>query len=154
MAPGFRTNDNIIVIVPNSEFVVKPVTNWTATDRQVRFSLAVGVSYGSDPEEVRSILHSVAGQNPDVLSAPAPNVIFIGFGESSLDFELRYWTVAQVQTPLVLKSDLYFALFRALKERGIQIPYPQRDIHLTTESAALRIDSGTSLEIHDGPRLP
>ncbi len=148
-----RTNDNIIVIIPNSDFIVKPVINWTATDRQVRFSLPVGVSYGCDPEEVRSILQSVAVQNPDVLPEPSPDVIFTGFGDSSLDFELRYWTIAQVQTPLVLRSDLYFAISRAFQERGIEIPYPQRDIHLKTASARLTIDSGAAKENPDGPRL-
>jgi small-conductance mechanosensitive channel len=136
-----RTNDNIIVVMPNSEFIVKPVINWTATDRQVRFSLPVGVSYGSDPEEVRDVLIHVAQQNPDVLSMPAPSVIFTAFGDSSLDFELRFWTIAKVQTPLILKSDLYFAIFRTFKERGIEIPYPQRDLHLRTVPTTLRVDS-------------
>ncbi|HTR37032.1 MAG TPA: mechanosensitive ion channel domain-containing protein [Bryobacteraceae bacterium] len=137
-----RTNDNIIVVMPNSEFIVKPVVNWTATDRQVRFSLSVGVSYGSDPEEVRAVLLRVATQNRDVLSHPAPDVIFTGFGDSSLNFQLRYWTVAQVQTPLILKSDLYFAIFRAFKELRIEIPYPQRDLHLRSDSAPLQVHSG------------
>jgi small-conductance mechanosensitive channel len=136
-----RTNDNIIVVIPNSEFIVKPVVNWTATDRQVRFSLPVGVAYGSDPEQVREVLLQVARENPDVLAVPAPDVIFSAFADSSLNFDLRFWTEVKVQTPLILKSDLYFAIFSAFKERGIEIPFPQRDLHLRTAPAVLRIDS-------------
>lgn len=139
-----RTNDNIIVIMPNSEFIVKPVVNWTATDRQVRFSLSVGVGYGSDPEQVRDLLLQVAMQNKKVLTLPAPDVIFTGFGDSSLNFDLRYWTIAEVQTPMILKSDLYFAIFRVFKEHDIEIPFPQRDLHLRSASAELRIDSNAN----------
>jgi small-conductance mechanosensitive channel len=139
-----RTNDNIIVVMPNSEFIVKPVVNWTATDRQVRFSLSVGVSYGSEPEQVRDILLRVASQNHDVLSVPSPDVIFRDFGDSSLNFDLRYWTIAQTQTPMILKSDLYFAIFRAFKEHGIEIPFPQRDLHLRGGSAILHVDSSAA----------
>lgn len=137
-----RTNDNIIVIVPNSEFIVKPVVNWTATDRQVRFSLPVGVSYNSDPEQVREILVRVATENPDVLPDPAPDVIFTNYGDSSLNFNLRFWTIAKVRTPLMLKSDLYFAIFRAFGESGIEIPYPQRDIHIRSAAATLQVEPG------------
>ncbi len=136
-----RTNDNIIVVMPNSEFVVKPVVNWTATDRQVRFSLSVGVGYGSDPEQVRDLLLHVAAQNPHVLPTPSPDVIFTGFGDSSLNFDLRYWTISKVQTPKILKSDLYFAIFRAFKEHGIEIPFPQRDLHLRSASATVRLNA-------------
>jgi small-conductance mechanosensitive channel len=129
--------------MPNSEFIIKPVVNWTATDHQVRFSLPVGVSYGSDPEQVRDLLLEVAAHNPHVLALPAPDVIFTEFGDSSLNFNLRYWTIAQVQTPMILKSDLYFAIFRAFKEHGIEIPFPQRDLHLRSDSAALRIESSS-----------
>lgn len=139
-----RTNDNIIVIVPNSEFIIKPVTNWTATDRQVRFSLSVGVGYGSDPEQVREALLRVAAQNPHILAQPAPDVIFTEFGDSSLNFDLRYWTVEKVQVPMILKSDLYFAIFRAFKELGIEIPFPQRDLHFRSASAVLPIEANAN----------
>jgi small-conductance mechanosensitive channel len=148
-----RTNENIIVVMPNSEFITKPVVNWTATDRQVRFSLPVGVSYDCDPEEVRAVLLGVAGENPDILPIPAPDVVFVGFGDSSLNFELRVWTVVQVQTPSILKSDLYFAVFRAFKEHGIEIPFPQRDLHLRTAPALLPNSGskGQSSEISGAP---
>ncbi len=125
-----RTNDNVVIIVPNSEFIEHRVTNWTANDRRVRISIPLGVSYGSDPQEVRAVLMDVALRHPDVLNSPAPDVIFIAFGDSSLDFELRIWTKKQVQTPKIISSDLYFAIFQAFRENGIEIPFPQRDLHL------------------------
>jgi small-conductance mechanosensitive channel len=94
-----RTNDNVVIIIPNSEFINNRVTNWTANDRQVRFNIPLGVSYGSDPERVREVLLEVARDHPDVLKDPAPEILFAGFGDSSLDFELRVWTVTRVQTP-------------------------------------------------------
>ena len=129
-ATWIRTNDNVVMIVPNSEFIERRVTNWTANDRNVRINVPLGVSYGSDPEIVRSVLLRVGEKHPDVLADPAPDVIFTGFGDSSLDFELRVWTQRQVTTPKIISSDMYFALFAALKKEGIEIPFPQRDLHL------------------------
>jgi small-conductance mechanosensitive channel len=129
-----RTNENVVIIIPNAEFVSNRVTNWTANDRQVRFTVPVGVSYGSDPEEVRQVLTRVGLANPDVLRDPPPEVRFIRFGDSSLDFELRVWTVSRVQTPNILVSDLNFAIFRAFREHSIEIPFPQRDVHVRTSS--------------------
>ena len=136
-----RTNDNVVIIIPNSEFINNRVTNWTANDRQVRFDIPLGVSYGSDPERVREVLLEVADQHPDVLKDPGPEILFKGFGDSSLDFHLRVWTITRVQTPLPLASELYFSIFRAFKENGIEIPFPQRDLHLKTVSASLRVDN-------------
>jgi small-conductance mechanosensitive channel len=125
-----QTNDNVVIIVPNSEFINQRVINWTANDRQVRISLSVGVGYGSDPKSVREVLLQIAARHPDVLAEPAPETIFLDFGDSSLDFELRVWTVRQVQTPQRLKSDLYFAIFETFREKGIELPFPQRDVHV------------------------
>jgi small-conductance mechanosensitive channel len=131
-----RTNDNVVIIIPNSEFVSNRVTNWTANDRQVRFAVPVGVSYDSDPEEVREVLTRVALANNDVLRHPPPEVRFIGFGDSALNFELRVWTVSRVQTPNILTSDLNFAIFKAFREHGIEIPFPQRDVHVKGPSTS------------------
>lgn len=136
-----RTNDNVLIIVPNAEFVSNRITNWTANDRQVRFTMPLGVSYGSDPDEVRDVLMKVALANPDVLAEPVPEVRFVGFGDSSLDFELRVWTIKQVQTPKRLTSDLYFAVFRAFREHNIEIPFPQRDVHVKSIEAALPVSN-------------
>jgi small-conductance mechanosensitive channel len=138
-ATWVRTNDNINVIVPNSEFTQKPVTNWTAEDRQVRFSVPLGVSYGSKPERVREILLNVAADHPDVLTSPEPDVIFRGFGDSSLNFDLRVWTIRRVQTPQILRSELYFRIFEAFGKNGVEIPFPQRDLHLKSVNAPIRL---------------
>ena len=129
-----QTNDNVVIIVPNSEFINQRVINWTANDRQVRISLRIGVSYDSDPKVVRELLSEIASQHPDVLANPTPEIIFLDFGDSSLDFALRVWTIRQVQTPQRLKSDLYFAIFETFREKGIEIPFPQRDLHLKSIS--------------------
>ncbi len=134
-----RTNDNEIIIVPNSEFVTARVTNWTANDRSVRFSIPVGVSYSSNPEKVRDLLLQIARQHPDVLDDPAPDVIFEGLGDSSLNFLLRVFTVNQVQTPYKLKSDLYFSIFQVFGQNGVEIPFPQRDLHLRSVEAPISL---------------
>lgn len=136
-----RTNENVVIIVPNSEFVSSRVTNWTANDRRVRFSLAVGVSYGSHPSKVRDILLATARNHADVLEDPSPDVLFLGFGDSSLNFELRVWTVRQVQTPKSLASDLYFAIFDDFRKEGIEIPFPQRDLHLKSVSLPIPVST-------------
>lgn len=117
-----RTNDNIVIIVPNSEFVSNRVTNWTLNDAQARFSIPVGVAYSSDPEKVRQVLLDVARLHTDVLETPAADVLFTGIGDNALKFELRVWSTKQVHTPSVLKSDLYFGILRALREHGIELP--------------------------------
>jgi small-conductance mechanosensitive channel len=136
-----RTNDNVVMIIPNSEFINSHVTNWTANDRQVRFAIPLGVSYSSDPEVVREILEEVAGRHPDVLTLPPPEVLFTGFGDSSLDFELRVWTITRVQFPKILASEIYFMIFKAFKEHGIEIPFPQRDLHVKSVSVPIPVSS-------------
>jgi small-conductance mechanosensitive channel len=134
-----RTNDNFVIIVPNSHFISNQVTNWTANDRRVRIAIRLGVSYSSDPASVRAILLALAGAHPAILSEPKPDVIFLGFGDSSLDFELRVWTSESLRTPHILKSDLYFSIFEAFQANHIEIPFPQRDVHLRSASPTIRV---------------
>lgn len=141
-----RTNDNVVIIVPNSEFTTQRVTNWTANDRRVRIVLPVGASYSSDPKKVKRLLLQVASEHPDVLADPAPDVVFTAFGNSSLDFELRVWTLTQVRTPQILRSDLYFAIFELFKQQNIEIPFPQRDLHLRSISAPIQLSQGSASE--------
>lgn len=135
------TNDNIEIIVPNSEFISGNVINWSLSSRSVRVAVPVGVSYSSDPETVREILLKVADGQSGVLSEPEPTVVFKGFGESSLDFVLRVFTREFITTPQILQSELNFKIFKEFKKRGVAIPFPQRDIHIrstvTGESSAL-----------------
>jgi small-conductance mechanosensitive channel len=135
------TNDNIAVIVPNSDFITGRVTNWSYTDRDVRFHIPVGVSYRSDPEEVRRLLLAVAGAHPGVLKQPEPDALFQEFGDSSLNFVLLVWTRDYITTPGVLRSELNFAISRMFKEHGIEVPFPQRDLHI--RSGVLSIKTTT-----------
>ena len=124
------TNDNIAIIVPNSDFISTRVINWSYNDRNVRFNIPVGVSYNEDPEKVRRILLEIATQNKGVLKQPEPEVLFDEMADSSLNFNLRIWTDEYINRPAVLKSQLYFEIFKRFKTEGIEIPFPQRDLHI------------------------
>ena len=122
------------VIVPNSSMLEEKVTNWTLSDRKRRIDLSLGVAYGTDAARMVKLLAEVAGENPDVASEPAPEAFFVGFGESSLDFQLRVWTDDPRWSRL--RSELGIALQQALRDAGIEVPYPQRDVHVRSVPAA------------------
>ncbi len=135
------TNDNISIIVPNSEFISSTVINWSHIDRNIRLNFPVDVSYQEDPQEVRKLLLEVAEENSGILKNPKPDVLFDKFGESSLVFNLRVWTREFINRPGVLKSQLYYAIFDKFTKHGIKIPYPQRDIHLKSSDAPIVVQS-------------
>ncbi|MEN3369466.1 MAG: potassium-dependent mechanosensitive channel [Verrucomicrobiota bacterium] len=128
------TNDNISMIVPNSKFIDSPVTNWTYGDPRVRFRIPIGVAYGSDVNRVREALIAAGRTNSHVLEDPAPSVFLTKFGESSIDFELVVWSSEMSHRPSRFKSDLNFAIEEKLREGGIEIPFPQRDVHIRSGS--------------------
>ena len=132
------TNDNIAIIVPNADFISSKVVNWRYTNRDIRFNFPLGASYGSDPEQVRRILLEVAQAHRGVLKEPGPSVLLDGFGDSSLNFVLRVWTREFSTIPGVLRSELYFSICRAFKEEGIEIPFPQRDLHIKSGTLNVR----------------
>jgi len=126
-----RTWSGAEVIVPNADLISNQVTNWTLSDRQRRMEIPIGVAYGTNPHQVIELATGCAKNHPQVLSSPEPRTIFTGFGESSLDFELRAWT-EEFDNYLATKSDLLLAVHDALYAAGIEIPFPQRDLHLRT----------------------
>ncbi|HNP19040.1 MAG TPA: mechanosensitive ion channel [Fulvivirga sp.] len=132
------TNDNIIVIVPNSEFISSTVINWSHNDRSVAFRFQVGVAYKEDPAFIKKLLLEVSSENEGVLDNPAPEVLFDEFGESSLNFNLRVWTYDYANRPTNLKSQLYYSIFEKFKEHGVEIPFPQRDLHLKSGVEKIR----------------
>lgn len=132
------TNDNISIIVPNSEFISKQVINWSHNDPNVRISVPVGVAYGTDPDLVRDALLEVAESHDGVLEHPAPDVLFEEFGDSSLNFTLRVWSNRYTTRPGVFKSELNFLIARKLAEAGIQVPFPQRDLHIRSGTLPVR----------------
>jgi len=126
------TNDNIAVIVPNSHFIEETVINWSHHDPKVRFRVPIGVAYGSDVEKVRELLLEVAQEHPQALKEPAPSVFFESFGDSALNFQLIVWSKEMSWRPSRFRSDLNFAIERKLREARIEIPFPQRDVHVRT----------------------
>ncbi|MEO8605622.1 MAG: mechanosensitive ion channel domain-containing protein, partial [bacterium] len=123
-----RTFEGAEVIVPNASLLEEKVTNWTLSDRKRRVDLDIGVAYRTDAARVIALFVDVARHVPNVLSDPEPTAFFVGFGDSSLDFQVRVWTT---QTAWMrLRSDLGVALQHALDGAGIEVPFPQRDLHV------------------------
>jgi small-conductance mechanosensitive channel len=122
-----ETRDSISVIVPNSKLVGEQVVNWNHSDDKARFAVGVGVAYGTDTRLVKELLLRIARENPDVLPDPEPFVRFINFGDSSLDFELHFWST-QFMIIENVKSDLRFNIDDAFRQHNIAIPFPQRDV--------------------------
>lgn len=124
------TNDNITVIVPNSQFIAENVINWSHNDDKVRFRIPVSVAYGSDARLVEQLLIEVADNNPDVLKEPPPGVRLMEFGDNGLVFELRAWTNTLTHRKGILISALNFAIYENFNKHHIEIPYPQRELRL------------------------
>ncbi|MFO7527060.1 MAG: mechanosensitive ion channel [Ignavibacteriaceae bacterium] len=132
------TNDNITIIVPNSEFISSTVINWSHNNRDIRMNIPVGVSYNEDPEVVRKILLEIVNEYPGVLDHPKPDVLFEEYGDSALNFNLRVWTSEYINRPGVLKSQLYYEIFKRFRKEGIEIPFPQRDLHIKNTEFTVR----------------
>lgn len=123
-----QTYDNASLIIPNSEFISSQVTNWSFKDPRVRRTVTIGVAYGSDIKLVRKTLLDIADRTPEVYKYPSPTVIFTDFGDSALIFQLRIWT--HVDLCLSVETDIRFEIDRLFKEKNIEIPFPQRDVHM------------------------
>ena len=139
-ATTVQTFDQADLIIPNADLTTNQVTNWTLSNRQVRLIIPVGVAYGSDVPLVMKILTECAQANERVVKKPEPGVLFLRFGESSLDFELRVW-VTDTDYRLVTRSQLHQEIDRRFREKNIVIAFPQRDLHVrgVDESAILRM---------------
>jgi small-conductance mechanosensitive channel len=126
-----KTRDDVILVVPNSKFVNDTIINWSQMDYNTRFSVKVGVAYGSDTKLVSDILYECAIKNKNISASPKPFVRFNDFGDSSLDFQVFFW----VKEPFLVentKSDIRYAIDDAFRKNGVQIPFPQRDVHIKT----------------------
>ncbi|MEJ8570272.1 DUF3772 domain-containing protein [Microbaculum marinum] len=124
-----ETFDRATVIVPNSDLITGTVKNWMHSSMMGRVIVPIGVSYSADPEQVRDILLAIARAHPDVLAYPEPRVYFMDFGDSSLVFNLFAY-IGDVNTTLTVRSDFRFEILKRLREANIEIPFPQRDVHL------------------------
>jgi small-conductance mechanosensitive channel len=133
-----RTFDNEVIIVPNSDFVNTRITNWTANDRTVRVSVPVGVSYDADFENVRQLLEQIARLHPDVLVSPSPAVLVTSLGDSTVNVVLRA-TAGNAERAGRVKSDLMLEILRVFREQKIEMPFPQRDLHIRSVDAPFMI---------------
>jgi small-conductance mechanosensitive channel len=124
-----RTFDGAEVIVPNGNLISNEVVNWTLSDQQRRIEVIAGVAYGTDPHLVRKLFLEELGKHPDIIKDPAPDVFFQNMGESSLDFRLLFWT-SNFSDWLRIRSEIVFKVHDILKENNIEIPFPQRDLHI------------------------
>lgn len=129
-----ETFQHASVIIPNADLIAQPVINLTFDNNKGRIELPLSVAYGSNPEQVKQILKDLAQAHKEVLSEPEPKVIFMRFGDNSLDFELRCFT-ADVNDRLDISSDLRYSLEKELNKQGIEIPFPQRVVHLKEQKA-------------------
>ncbi len=134
---GFRTTkvetrDNIIHIIPNSKFITREVINWSHIEKLTRFSVNVGVAYGSDVRSVEKVLHDCAINHQKISKRPDPFVRFNDFGESSLEFQIFFWTDESFYVENI-KSDLRFEIDKKFRENNVQIPFPQRDVHIISK---------------------
>jgi small-conductance mechanosensitive channel len=139
------------VIIPNATFISANVTNWTLSEARRRLELPIGVAYGTDPKLVKELMEKPAIQHPDVLTSPEPAVLFKEFGESALNFELQFWVMQESNTVKV-KSEVALEVMRLLSEAGVEIPFPQRDLHLRgvePTAAGLLAGDGSSISVED-----
>jgi small-conductance mechanosensitive channel len=132
-----RTRDGVEKLIPNANLIASEITNWSHSDRAVRLHVKVGVSYKSDPFKIRDLLLHVADNHERVLKYPQPNVLFINFGESSLDFELRLWINDPQEGIENVRSAMRFEIWKVFKENGIEIPFPQRDLHIKSGTVGM-----------------
>ena len=128
-----RTWPGSELVVPNSQLIASNVVNWTLKSDRRRLEIPVGVAYGTDPEVVAKLLVDIAARHPRVDAFPEPQCLFLGFSESSRDFQLRAWAAATES--FWIESALRFTITRALAEACITIPFPQRDVHLIDSGA-------------------
>jgi potassium efflux system protein len=135
-ATEIQTFDRASILIPNSELVTSAVQNWFYKSKLGRLRVNVGVSYGSDPEQVRDLLLDCAKNHSSISTFPAASVRWTDFGESSLDFQLRAY-IRDVDDSYTVRSDLRFAIFKAFKDAGVRIPFPQRDLHVRPKGTLL-----------------
>jgi small-conductance mechanosensitive channel len=124
-----RTRDGIYIVVPNNRIVNEKVVNWSTNTKMTRFKVSVGVAYGSDVEKVKELLLQSVAENEMISKRPSPMVFFKDFGDSALQFDVHYWLLDTWQTEIV-KSELRFSIDKLFRAHNIQIPFPQRDVHL------------------------
>jgi small-conductance mechanosensitive channel len=133
-----HTFDGAEIIVPNGNLISSEVVNWTLSDKRRRIEVLAGVAYGSDPHRVKEIFMNILNDHPDIIDDPPPNVFFNDLGESSLDFRLLFWTYNYDEW-VRIRSEIIFNIHDALKAEGIEIPFPQRDLHIRSVEPGIEL---------------
>jgi small-conductance mechanosensitive channel len=144
------TRDDYTIIMPNRKFIAENVTNWSYNNNIMRFSLKVGVAYGSDTKLVSKLMMNSAESHSLVSKQRKGFVGFKNFGDSALEFELYFWTTEIFRIEIV-KSDLRFMIDKAFRENGITIPFPQRDLHIIQPQQNTVFEESTETE---KPHIP
>ncbi|MBH5323257.1 mechanosensitive ion channel [Erythrobacter sp. JGD-13] len=126
------TRDQTEYLIPNENLMINQVVNWSYSSRDVRVKAPVGVSYGSDIDLVTELLYKAVDDVPRVLKSPKPRVNLMGFGDSSVDFDVRFWIQDPEEGMTNIRSDVYRRIWQLFKENDIEIPFPQRDLNLRT----------------------
>ena len=143
---NMQTFDGAEVIVPNGELISNRVTNWTLSNKRRRIEIVIGVAYKSDPHQVNSLLMKVLEQHSEILKLPEPGIFFTAMGDNSLDFMLNFWISDFVESKRI-RSEVLFRIFDILKENGIEIPFPQRDLHLRSVDQDITIQTNNTKNI-------
>lgn len=145
-ATRIRTRDNVEYLLPNANLITNTIISYSLASPYVRIDLPVGVSYAADPRRVEQILLEAAAREPLVIRSHNPAVRFVGYGESAIDFELLFWIDIRTTPRRLVRSNLYFAIFEALRQAGIEIPFPQRDLHLRSSAIGTNLPQGGEIQ--------
>lgn len=140
---NIRTSDGSEVLIPNGDLIANKVINWTLSDKHRRMEISIGVAYNSNPRFVIELLNQVLSSHSEVLEDPAPCVFFVGLGDSSLDFTIHLW-VSDISESRRISSEVLLGIFEILKANNIEIPFPQRDIHVRTIDSSFVVENKTA----------
>ena len=128
-ATKIRTRDNIEYIIPNADIMSNTIVNYTLSSPMIRIDVSFGVSYASNPREVEKMVLAVAEKEPEAMVHRKPELRFVGYGDNSIDFQLLVWIDVRKTARRAIRSKLYFGMFETFAEHGVEIPFPQRDLH-------------------------
>ncbi len=142
-ATTLKDLDNLEILIPNEALISERVTNWTLSSSITRLIVPVGIAYGSDTDAARDVMLSAVRELPKVLATPAPNVLFMGFGDSSLDFEIRVF-LSSFDDRVPMTHVIHTEINKALEAAGIPIPFPQRDLNIVSQNVPLEVLSQSS----------
>jgi small-conductance mechanosensitive channel len=144
-ASNMQTFEGAEIIVPNGELISNRLTNWTLSNKRTRLEIEIGVAYKSDPHTVNQLLLNILENHSEIIKLPEPGIFFTAFGDNSLNFKLNFWISDFIEGKRI-RSEVLFTIFDVLKENGIEIPFPQRDLHLRSVDQDITIQTNNRKE--------